>query len=211
MMMRRLWLLVAAVCVAGLVSGCASSPGGINPVAPLKEGSNLTTFSNLALEVQAGSGVTLSATDKERISRLIVDTIKKKEPNRFADINAPTAAPSTLRASVNVTRYDKGNSFARFMLAGLGQMHIDAHVVFSDQATQSTLGQYEVTKTFAWGGIYGAVTRIDDVEEGFANAVAVLILGKEERRRAKPGSASGRAEASGAAGALGQRRHFNQL
>jgi Domain of unknown function (DUF4410) len=176
-----LWLLVAVMCVAQLLSGCATSPGGINPVSPLKAGTNLTTFSNLALEVQADSGVTLSPTDKERISRLIVDTIKKKGPNRFADINAPAPAPSTLRASVNVTRYDKGNSFARFMLAGLGQMHIDAHVVLEDQATQNTLGRYEVTKTFAWGGIYGAVTRIDDVEEGFASAVAALILGADDR------------------------------
>ncbi len=177
----RLRLLIPAICVAQVVSGCASSPGGINRVAPLKEGTNLTAFSNLSVEVQAGSGVTLSPTDKERISRLIVDTIKKKEPNRFADLNAPTDAPSTLRASVNVTRYDKGNSFARFMLAGLGQMHIDAQVVLQNQATQDTLGRYDVTKTFAWGGIYGAVTRIDDVEEGFANAVAALILGTDER------------------------------
>jgi len=181
-MKTRVQLLVPTMSlVALLVSGCASSPGGIHPVAPLKESTKLTAFSNLSVDVQTGSGVTLSATDTERISRLIVDTIKKKEPNRFADINAPTSVPSTLRASVNVTRYDKGNAFARFMLAGLGQIHIDAHVVLSDQATQDTLGRYEVTKTFAWGGIYGVATRIDDVEEGFANAVAALILGTEER------------------------------
>jgi hypothetical protein len=66
-----LWLLVAVMCVAQLVSGCATSPGGINPVSPLKAGTNITTFSNLALEVQADSGVTLSPTDKERISRLL--------------------------------------------------------------------------------------------------------------------------------------------
>src|SRR5215469_16394247 len=151
-MKTRVQLLVPTVSlVALLVSGCASTAGSIHPVAPLKESTKLTAFSNLSVEVQTGGGVTLSPTEKERISRLIVDTIKKREPNRFADINPLTAAPSTLHASVNVTRYDKGNAFARFMLAGLGQMHIDAHVVLSDQATQDTLGRYEVTKTFAWG------------------------------------------------------------
>jgi hypothetical protein len=67
------------------------------------------------------------------------------------------------------------------MLAGLGQIHIDGNVVLQDQATGDTLGQYEVTKTFAWGGIYGVATRMDDVEEGFAGAVAALLLGKEEQ------------------------------
>jgi hypothetical protein len=41
-----------------------------------------------------------------------------------------------------------------------------------DPASSQELGRYSVTKTFAWGGIYGAVTKTDDVEEGFAQSVA---------------------------------------
>src|SRR5262249_56796423 len=87
--------------------------------------------------------------------------------------------PPTLRASVTVTNYDKGNTFARFMLAGLGQIHIDAQVTLRDQDTDE-LGRFQVNKTFAWGGIYGAITRVEDVEDGFAGAVAHLLLSKDE-------------------------------
>ena len=43
------------------------------------------------------------------------------------------------------------------------------------------LGEYEVKKTFAWGGIYGASTKIEDVEAGFAEGVADLILRRPNR------------------------------
>ncbi len=62
-----------------------------------------------------------------------------------------------------MTRYDKGSAFARFMLAGLGQIHVDATVSLRDPARDVSLGEYEVNKTFAWGGIYGASTTIEDV------------------------------------------------
>ena len=75
-------------------------------------------------------------------------------------------------------RYDEGNAFARFMLAGLGQIHIDAEVTLEDGFRAAPLGRYEVTKTFAWGGPYEASTGIRDVEEGFADAVANVVLGR---------------------------------
>jgi hypothetical protein len=37
-----------------------------------------------------------------------------------------------------------------------------------------------VTKTFAWGGIYGAAKDIEDVEEGFAEAVAQILTGQPQ-------------------------------
>gem|GEM_PF-771377 len=167
-----LFLLVA--CISG---GCATSPGAVSAIAPLKQGVNLSTYSSLAVEVQ---GAQLTPVDKERIRIRIVDAILKEAPTRFKGINLPTPVPPTLRASVTVTNYDKGNTFARFMLAGLGQIHIDAEVVLRDQETGDDLGRFGVNKTFAWGGIYGAVTRVEDVEDGFASAVANVLLGKDE-------------------------------
>jgi len=87
-----------------------------------------------------------------------------------------------MQALVYIKRYDEGNAFARVMLAGLGQMHIDATVTLKDMETKEQLAKYDVNKTFAWGGIYGGVTRITDLEDGFGKAVAASMSGKKESR-----------------------------
>src|SRR5215831_11223831 len=174
---NALRLLPLVLLVAWISGGCATSPGAVRAMAPLKQGVNLSTYSSLAVEVE---GVELTPVDKERIRIRIVDAIVKEAPTRFKGINSPTPVPPTLRASVTVTNYDKGNAFARFMLAGLGQIHIGAEVALRDQDTGDELGRFQVNKTFAWGGIYGAVTRVEDVEDGFAGAVASVLLGKDE-------------------------------
>jgi hypothetical protein len=73
------------------------------------------------------------------------------------------------------TQYDDGNAFARFMLAGLGQIHIDGDVIFIDASSGQQLGAYKISKDFSFGGIYGGVTRIEDVEKGFAKSVAAIL------------------------------------
>jgi hypothetical protein len=73
------------------------------------------------------------------------------------------------------TQYDDGNAFARFMLMGLGQIHIDGTVTFSDAASGQQIARYNVSKDFAFGGLYGGVTRIEDVEKGFARSVAAIL------------------------------------
>jgi hypothetical protein len=60
-------------------------------------------------------------------------------------------------------------------LAGLGQMHIAGNVsVYEGNARTA---QFQIKKTFAWGGAYGGTTRIDDVEKGFAQGVANAVCG----------------------------------
>ena len=61
------------------------------------------------------------------------------------------------------------------MLAGLGQIHIDGDVIFTDASTGQQVGAYKVSKDFSFGGLYGGVTRIEDVEEGFARSVAAIL------------------------------------
>lgn len=61
------------------------------------------------------------------------------------------------------------------MLAGLGQIHIDSHVSVVALPERTKVGQFDINKTFAWGGIYGGKTSIAEVEEGFAEGVAAAV------------------------------------
>lgn len=173
---KYLRLFITVLLVVPNVNGCASSPGGITPATQLKEDVKLTNFSNLSLEVKSSDDVSMTPTERERILNLTIGKIKKDEPSRFKEINSPTPSSSTLHVSINVRRYEKSN-----VVVGLGQFVIDAQVVLEDREKRGALAKYEVTKASAWGGILGGATKIEDVEEGFANAVADLLLGKEEK------------------------------
>lgn len=49
------------------------------------------------------------------------------------------------------------------MLAGRGQIHIDADVSLIDEPTQAVIAKYKVSKDFSFGGLYGGTTTILDV------------------------------------------------
>jgi len=174
--------LCAIIFLASLASGCASTSGSHKLVTGPLNQSQSSQFTDLAIKVQAAANLPtdlLTPTETERMTKRIANNISKESPSRFNHINSSTPSPNTLQASVVVKRYDEGSAFARAMLAGLGQMHIDADVILADTSSNTPLAKYEVSKTFGWGGIYGAVTSIKDVEEGFCKAVADSILGKD--------------------------------
>jgi hypothetical protein len=162
------------VAVALLATGCASSAGSIRAGGAVAARQDLAQYRALDVRVTQGGEVKTSPQDLERLRLRIIDAVNTKAAGRFQDAAAPV-----LEVSVVLTRYDEGNAFARFMLAGLGQIHIDGRVSLKDRARGALLGEYEVTKTFAWGGVYGASTGIQDVEQGFAQAVAGAILGED--------------------------------
>lgn len=136
-------------------------------------------FSDLVITVKPHNHVTLSQIDTDRMTKLIMEDIKTTSPNRFKTINTSVPSSNVLNATVAIKNYDKGSAFARFMMIGIGQIHIDADVTLADSLSNQKMAQYEVTKTFAWHGIYGAVTDIKDTEVGFCKAVADSILGKD--------------------------------
>jgi hypothetical protein len=170
---------ITAVTFTSILSGCASTSGSHEVVGAAVNNSQIAKFSDLLITVKPGEHVTLNQSDTDRMTKLIEEDIKTDSPNRFKTINTASPSPATLQASVTIKNYEEGNAFARFMLMGLGQIHIDADVQLSDSATNEKLTQYEVTKTFAWGGFYGAFTKIKDAEVGFCKAVADSVLGKE--------------------------------
>lgn len=152
--------------------GCATSGGGAEVRTPLAAGTDLTSFRALELEVAPGNGVTVPPGVEDRIHMEIAARVSQKAPGRFAQGGAPT-----LEADLTLTRYDEGSAFLRFLLAGLGQAHIDGVLVLRSAGVP--IAEYDVNKTFAWGGIYGAATEMSEIEQGFAERAAILIVGAE--------------------------------
>jgi hypothetical protein len=162
------------------LGGCATSKGSYSVVIAPKEPAQLQKYTDLLVEVQCNEDVLLTDMVKTRIQQLVVINIKKAQPDRFKTINQQEKKDNMLLASIRIKEYEKGNAFARLMLAGLGQIHIDSDVVLSDATTKQPLCTLEVDKRFAWGGAYGGTTRIEDIEDPFAAAVAEAILLKHE-------------------------------
>jgi hypothetical protein len=161
------------------VSACAHSPGSYEPVIPLKAGTTMERYTNLHIEATNKNEVPMIQTDRERLVNNIVRQLQVT--NRFKELNVADPSANTLNALIEVTHYDKGNAFLRFLLAGLGQMHIDGTLTLQDRDKSEVVGKYEVNKTFAWGGLYGMGTKIEEVEEGFAAAVAEILVGKGKK------------------------------
>jgi hypothetical protein len=81
----------------------------------------------------------------------------------------------TMQLKIVVTRYDEGNAFARFMLAGPGQIRIEGDVLLLDSETTQEIAAYKVSKDFSFGSLYGGSTNVHDVEKGFARSVAEVV------------------------------------
>ncbi|MCD6323450.1 MAG: DUF4410 domain-containing protein [Clostridiales bacterium] len=160
--------------------GCASTKATHNTIQPSDQGVEFVEFDNLEIKATKADEVKLQDHDMERIVGEIITKLKSKCPECFNEINENCDKNSTLCINVNFTRYDKGNAFARAMLAGLGQMHIDALVTVEDKDIDKMIAEYEVKKTFAWGGIYGGATKIEDIEPAFADAIVSLLLQEKE-------------------------------
>jgi hypothetical protein len=172
------YFYIKIVFFTSLLSGCADTGGSHQLVGPPMSSSQASKFSDLLITVKPHNHIALSQTDTDRMTKLIVEDIKTNSPNRFKTINTSAPGSTALKASVAIKNYDEGSAFARFMMIGIGQIHIDADVTLADSLSNEKMAEYEVTKTFAWHGIYGAVTDIKDTEVGFCKAVADSILGK---------------------------------
>ncbi len=163
-------LLLASVALAG----CA---GTVNPPAPTS--APTTNFDPAAAAIgrvsaEAARGVAMTPEDLGRISGLVQAELASTYPGRMIAAGG-SRRPGAVNIKLVFTEYDKGDALARAMLAGLGQIHIAAKVLLTDATTGRTVATFEASKTFAWGGLYGGATRIEDVEVGFARSVAEIF------------------------------------
>lgn len=160
------------ITVARLLSACAGSTGSYRATVAPVPALSAASYDFLEVAVEADEGIRITDAERERIGSRIGWYLEEDCPAAPALAKDGTA---DLRAHVRLTRYEGGNALARAILAGLGQIHIDAQLELTEGKTGELLGRYDISKTFAWGGIYGGITRLEDVEHGFARAVVAAI------------------------------------
>jgi len=179
-------LLFSLLLLIAFSYGCAGTRASIHPLQPVEEGLVLTNYNNLDIKTEISNGVKMSQSRADGLVMWIISMLEEKYPNRFAKIgrdclgiSVAVNEPSTMLVTINFTQYEEGSRFLRWLMPGLGQMHIDGIVKILDKETNKVIAEYEVSKTFAWGGAYGELTGIAAIEPAFAEAVVDIILQKD--------------------------------
>lgn len=174
---------MGGLALMAVLGGCAhSTPTPVATEPP--PAVDLGAYKMLVVTSEAGSGVFIPDHERQGVVAMVKGELHERAPGRFVFVEpgtTPAAAAGsepakTLHMNILFTEYDKGSAFGRFMLAGLGQIRVGSNVKLWDEQTQAALGSYEVSKQFAFGGIYGAVTDMEDVQQGLAKGIAEVLV-----------------------------------
>ncbi len=164
--------IACAVSLTAMLAGCAGSVSAPEPVQPLsQEQRGALKLSDISAD--AAGDVEMSDGDFGLICQKVRAYIDVDRPGVMTD----AADAQSLKMHIHFTRFDRGSAFARAMLIGLGQIRIEATVSLND-ASGKEVAEYKVAKDFALGGVVGASTNVEDVEEGFAKSVAQVVSNK---------------------------------
>jgi hypothetical protein len=170
-MMRSLLAAVVAAVTVVCLTGCASSISKPTIVQALpKNPAQKLAIADVRCE--AAPNVEISDYALTRMTRAIKDDLANAKPASL--MAADNAASKPVSLKIIFTAYDSGNAALRAFMAGLGQVHIDADVLFLDDKG-ATIGKYKVSKQFALGGAVGGTNSIADVEVGFELSVVDLV------------------------------------
>jgi hypothetical protein len=173
-MLKPLHGMLLAGLGGALLAGCASSPPSVKMTHPMVKESRVAATDTTDVKIEAAEHITVNPYERDRVAQKIKGRIDERK------LKNPAAAEARqIEVLIYVTRYDKGNAFARAMLAGLGQIHLDGKISVYQLPDRTLLEEFDMQKTFAWGGIYGAATSIEQIEDTFADGVAATVTGQE--------------------------------
>jgi hypothetical protein len=189
--MRSLGPAVLFVLIVATIAGCAGAPGTVRPREPVAESTDLRFYERLIIHVKPAVTAGLMPHEATRMELLLESKLVANDPSRFTEILLPAVGEidlegiesqslSALYAEVLITSYDRGNSAQRALGFGMGQIEVAGSVSLMEWPSRRLLGSYDIEKTFVLGGIYGASTSIEDVEHGFAESAADVILQSRE-------------------------------
>jgi len=171
----KMFFVFSVIMPISLLIGCASTPLAIKP---LKEGFDTRSYKNVVVaECKAAEGVMVPSDKANRLREKIAFFLSSKYSHQFSRIsNDPSdLSDDYLLIKVEITEYNEGSKMARFMLAGLGRIHLDVNVMLFDGKTGDKVGEGKNKETFGAGGIYGASIGIDDIIDKTAEAIAEAI------------------------------------
>lgn len=156
-----------ALSAAILLSNCAGTTPNAKFTQPIAESSRISREDKVVTKVTSTDPKMLPS-DRQRMEEKITSKLKHIAPCR-------AGAPKNYELALSITRYDEGDAFARAMLAGLGQIHINGVATVYQLPKKNKVAEFTLDKTFAWGGIYGASVSMDTIEDTYAEAVAKAI------------------------------------
>lgn len=167
----------AGILAVLLTAGCAGTAPKPQFSHAFVSDTRVTATDEVQVEVSSASNVSMLPEDKVRLAQKIKLKIDAK---RLANLR--TGEPRTYQIDLVLSRYEKGSAFARAMLAGLGQIHIEGVAHVYQMPEHVLVGEFDLAKTFAWGGIYGASTTMDDIENTFADGVAAAVTDQQTEK-----------------------------
>jgi hypothetical protein len=165
--------ICVAACAA-LLSGCAGTPPAPTITHKMVVNERVSQPDTVTVRIENDPGVEVLPSTKERVTEKIQAKIDQRKLT-----NPASQDPRTLEVLVHVTRYEKGNAFARAMMAGFGQIHIDGTITLYRMPDHVVVEEFALAKTFAWGGVYGAATTIETIEDTFADGIAQTVTGQQ--------------------------------
>ena len=157
------------------MAGCAGTPPKAQFSQPMAATSRISASDTVAVSIEAAENVSLLPAGRDRVAEKIKGQIDKRKAK-----NQAAGGARSMEVVLYVTRYEKGNAFARAMLAGLGQIHLDGSISVYQMPDHTLLEKFDMQKTFAWGGIYGSATSMEDIEDTFADGVAATVTGQDQ-------------------------------
>ena len=141
--------LVAVVAADILISGCATNIPKAEMSKDVVSAYKIDADDQPTIKVTTAAGVNATEDEKEHFRNLVTDKLNARRAH-----NAANNDSKKCEVDITVTKFEKGSKFARAMLAGLGQIHLDANVVVVSTDGGDKLDAFKVSKTFAWGGLY---------------------------------------------------------
>jgi hypothetical protein len=163
-----------------VMAGCATDAPHAKIIQEIAQASHIHANDDSNVSVEPSTGVVMLKYEKERMAETIEARLESKKA-----LNPVVADKRQYEIDVLITRYEKGSAFARTMLAGLGQIHIEGNIKVYLMPAKEMIGEFGLSKTFAWGGVYGGTTTIEDAEQGFAEGIADSLTGQTDGNASK--------------------------